>query len=92
MKIQAIDTNSKKPLANQKFQLQVRGKDSGFLTLTTDASGYFTLDDKYKNQQIAFTDGGTPGQWINATDGGKLNVTLKQGATQGAGKHTTVEK
>lgn len=81
MKIYAIDTKTNKPLINTKLQIQVRGKDSGYLTLTTDANGTFMLDDKYANQQIAGTFGGTQGQFVTATDGAKVFVTA--GATTG---------
>lgn len=77
MKIQAIDSSTNKPLASTKVQLQIKGKDSGFLTLSTDASGYFQLDDKYKGQQIALSYNGKVGTPINATDGAKLSTTTK---------------
>ena len=81
MKIQVFDQNSKKPLANTKFQLQVRGKDSGYVSTTTDASGYFQLDEKYQGQQISTTTtGGGQNQWVSATDGAKLYTTA--GSTQ----------
>lgn len=75
MKIQAVNLSTKKPLANTKLQLQVRGKDSGYLSYTTDANGYFQLDEKYSGQQIAyFLQGSTPNQWITANDGAILTV------------------
>ena len=43
MKIQVIEGTTKKPLTNTKIQIQVKGKDSGFLTLTTDTTGKITL-------------------------------------------------
>ncbi len=90
MKIQILDQTSKKPLANTRLQLQVRGKDSGYLTTMTDANGYATLDDKLAGQQIALaTSTGTglgsqglngeqaagQSQWIQANDGAKLYTT-----------------
>jgi hypothetical protein len=88
MKIQILDQTSKKPLANTRLQLQVRGKDSGYLTTMTDANGYATLDDKLAGQQIAMATmaqglGGQglngeqagQGQWIQANDGAKLYTT-----------------
>lgn len=81
MKIQILDQNTKKPYANGKLQLQVRGKDSGYLTAATDASGYCMLDDKYSGQQIALATGGQ-GQWVEAVEGAKLYYT---GTTTGAG-------
>lgn len=74
MKIHIFDIKSKKPLANTKIQLQIRGKDSGFLTLKTDAKGIIELDNKYKNQHISYLYGTEQGQWINATDGTKLFI------------------
>lgn len=76
MKIQVINPKiGNKPIANQKLQLQVKGKDGGYLSVTTDGEGFFKLDDKYNGQQIACTQGGQP-QWITAAEGGKLNVAL----------------
>lgn len=77
MKIQAIDTTTKQPLTNQKLQIQVKGKDSGYLSLTTDGNGYFQLDDKYNGQQIALSFNGTIGTSITATDGAKLAIQAK---------------
>jgi len=104
MKIQILDQNTKKPLANGKLQLQVRGKDSGYLSATTDANGYLTLDDKYKGQQIALANAGgqggsgqggkggqggqVQGQWIQANEGAKL-FTSGADATTAAGGATT---
>ena len=88
MKIIAVDQSTKKPLVNSKVQLQIRGKDSGFLSLTTDQAGNLMLDDKYKSQQIAATNGGAQGQWITATDGATLLVALTTGATTKEGAAT----
>lgn len=86
MKIQVIESNSKRPLANTKIPLQVRGKDSGYLSYTTDGNGNFELDSKYDGQQIAYyLQGGPQGQWIAAKDGAKLFVTL---TTTGKGSTT----
>lgn len=87
MKILILDQGTKKPLVNCKLQLQVRGKDSGFLTTTTDASGYCTLDEKFMGQQIAMANGGAQSQWIQANDGEKLYTTGTIKA--GAGRQTT---
>ena len=87
MKILILDQGTKKPLANCKLQLQVRGKDSGFLTTTTDASGYCMLDEKFYGQQIALANGGAQSQWIQASEGAKLYTT---GTIKvGAGRQTT---
>lgn len=75
MKIQTIDTTTKKPVANTKLQLQVKGKDSGYVTTTTDATGMITLDDKYSGQQIAVMSNGKPGQWTTAKDNTTLTCT-----------------
>ncbi|TAK77788.1 MAG: hypothetical protein EPO11_02175 [Gammaproteobacteria bacterium] len=72
MKIKAIEVSSKKPLSNMKIQLQVKGKESGYLSITTDQRGEFYLDDKYKGQQIAAMTGGSTGSWMTASDGGTL--------------------
>jgi hypothetical protein len=75
MKIKTIEANTKKPTKNLRIQLQVKGKDSGYLTLTSDMEGFVMLDEKYKGQQIAVaTTGGQP-SWIAATDGATLVVT-----------------
>ena len=51
MKITILAANTKKPLANTQVQLQIRGKDGGFHSFQTDASGQIQLDEKYKEQQ-----------------------------------------
>lgn len=87
MRIQVIETTTNRPLANTKVQIQVKGPDSGFLTLTTDANGHVTLDGKYNGQQIAAANGGAQGQWITANEGAKLAVGGKTttGGTTGTG-------
>lgn len=77
MKILAIDSNTKKPLANTKIQLQVRGKDKGYISLMTDSSGQFQLEDRYKGQQIAtYVQGSimSDNEWVKALDGVKLSI------------------
>lgn len=81
MKIQAVDQQSHQPLKNQKLQLEVRGKDSGYLSTTTDGNGYCMIDDKYKDQQISQANRGGQSQWIKAEDGAKLPVNHTQPAT-----------
>jgi len=81
MKIQTIDNKTNKPLLNSKIQLQVRGKDSGYLSATSDGSGSFQLDDKYSGQQITSVINGTPGEWIAATDNATLKVNYTQATT-----------
>lgn len=89
MKIQILDQSSKKPLMNAKLQFQVRGKDSGYISCTTDASGWWQLDDKYKGQQITPTSSGGQSQWTNANDGIKLYVNYFSSDTKGKQKQTT---
>lgn len=89
MKIQALDLNSKKPLANTKIQIQVRGKDSGYYSYTTDASGNFELEDQFSGQQIAGSTGAAQGQWTAASDGAKLYLTGETATTSGNSKQTT---
>lgn len=82
MKIQVVNRSTKKPVVNTKIQLQVKGRDSGYLSYTTDANGYFQLDDKYSGQQIAyFLQGSTPSQWVSASDGAMLSVDTTQTVT-----------
>ena len=76
MKIKVINTNSKQPVANTKIQLQVKGKDSGYLSLTSDASGFITLDDKYNGQQITSPMGGGQPQWVAAQEGATVYVAV----------------
>lgn len=81
MKIKTIDVTTKKPTKNLRIQLQVKGKDSGYLTLTSDMEGFVMLDEKYKGQQIAVsTTGGQPA-WIAATDGATLMVSAQPAHT-----------
>lgn len=81
MKIKVIDTNTKKPVINTKIPLQVKGENSGFLSLTTDGTGALTIDDKYNGQQLMSPMGGAQGTWVTATDNAVLMVTTKQKAT-----------
>lgn len=96
MKITVLSTTTQKPLANTQIQLQIRGKDSGFLSTKTDASGVLTLDGKYAGQQITSTLGGTQGSWITAAEGAKLLVgTTTTTGTKGSAtksKHSTSTK
>ena len=98
MKIQVIESSSKRPLANTKVQLQVKGKDSGFLSLTTDGTGFITLDEKYNGQQITATSGASAnaspsqqGQWMTASEGARLVISAagsKQRTTETQGGST----
>jgi hypothetical protein len=69
MRMLIVDASTKKPAMNAKVQLQIKGKDSGFLTLSTDTSGGVHLDDKYNGQQVTLTFNGIPGQWTTAKEG-----------------------
>lgn len=75
MKIKVINLQ-KQPVANTKIQLQVKGKDGGYLSVTSDAEGMITLDDKFSGQQITSTMGGGQPQWIAASEGNTLTVAL----------------
>lgn len=83
MKIQVVEANTNRPLANTKIQLQVKGQDSGFITLTTDSAGMMVLESKYEGQQllalnsIVSSDMKNPHEnWIIAKDGGKLAISM----------------
>lgn len=66
---------TKKILPDIKIQLQVKGKDSGYLSSATDEMGYFELDNKYQGQQIAYyLHGTTSSEWITAQDGAVLKI------------------
>jgi hypothetical protein len=94
MRIKAVDFSTKKPYANLSLALQIRGQNSGFLTVKTDANGFFMLDDSYMGHEITSTVGGGnnpqtahgQGQWIAATDEATLTVPpTKQKTTTGTG-------
>lgn len=80
MKIKVIETGTKRALMNTQIQLQIKGKDSGFLSLTTGPDGMLTLDEKYKGQQL--TVAGGQAQWITAAEGATLLVPAKQKSTE----------
>jgi hypothetical protein len=84
MKIRTISTSTNKPLAKTQLQLQVRGKDSGYITVTTDQNGEFSLDQKYSGQQIASMTGGQ-GAWLTAAEGSTLRVGSTTGTTTATG-------
>jgi hypothetical protein len=77
MKIKIIDASTKKPIINSKLQLQVKGKDSGFLTVTTDMTGVVELDQKYNGQQISSPLGSGQGPWVTATEAAVLLFPTK---------------
>jgi hypothetical protein len=90
MKIQAVEAKKLKPLTNTTIQIQIRGKNSGYLTCTTDAKGYFQLDNKYKGQQIAhYMQSGSSGQWLSAADNTTLYIDTSKQPTYGKEKQTT---
>jgi hypothetical protein len=95
MKIQVIEANSNRPLANTKIQLQVKGKDAGFLSLTSDATGHITLDEKLSGQQICATNSVAAGsdtskaQWIAAADGARLTLASTVRTTETTGGRST---
>lgn len=82
MKIKVIDSNTKKPLINTKIQLQVKGTDSGFLTVTTDMTGMAQIDQKYEGQQITSPMGGGQGPWVTACENAVLLMPVKQKTTE----------
>ncbi|HLB42136.1 MAG TPA: hypothetical protein VJN02_04670 [Gammaproteobacteria bacterium] len=87
MKIMVLDTATQRPLINIKLQLQIRGKESGFVTVTTDQNGAIQLDDKYKGHQISALFNGAQGAWVAANEGTKLSlaatkITAKQGSDE----------
>ena len=82
MKIQIVEANSKKPLANTKIQLQIQGQNSGTLSLTTDGNGNLMLDQKYANHKIMAQANGGQCQWTTATEGTVLACGSKQKSTE----------
>lgn len=82
MKIKIIDSATKKPILNSKIQLQVKGKDSGFLTVVTDMAGTVELDQKYNGQQVSSPLGGGQGPWVTATEGAVLLLPTKAKTTE----------
>lgn len=87
MKIQVVNTITKAPLSNFKLQLQVKGKNSGFLTVTTDSQGYFILDEKYNGQFLATYMNGILGEWTTVSDEATLYANIKTTTTD-KDKHT----
>ena len=90
MKITVLDTTNKRPLANAKLQLQIKGKESGFVTVTTDQSGLLQLEDKYRGHQICALFNGMQGAWVAASDGVTLSLASKATAT-GQGREKNKE-
>ena len=78
MKIRAVDASTKKPLANLKVQLQLKGKESGFLSVTTDANGEIQLDERYKDHQVAALLNGIQGAWVPAAENATLIIDTKK--------------
>ncbi len=68
MKLIIIDSNTKKPVINSKIQLQIKGKDSGFITLTTDMTGKVELEEKYNGQQVSSPMSNGQGPWVTACE------------------------
>ncbi len=82
MKIKIVESVSKKPILNSKVQLQVKGKDGGFLTLITDMAGFVELEQKYSGQQISSPLGGGQGPWVTITEGAVLLLPTKVKTTE----------
>lgn len=82
MKIKIIDSSTKKPVINSKVQLQVKGKDSGFLTLLTNMTGVVEIDQKYEGQQISSPMSGDQGPWVTACESAVLLLPSKMKNTE----------
>lgn len=78
MKIKVIEIGTNRAVTNRPIQLQIKGKDSGFLSLTTGPDGCVTLDEKLKGQLITVTTGGTQAKWVTATEGATLLIPAGQ--------------
>jgi len=91
MKIQVLDSNSKKPLVSTKLQIQIKGKNSGYLTLNTDGNGSLLLDDKYIGDELSTSIHGQ-GPWVKASNNATLLYDAKQKQTTGGSKQTTTSK
>ena len=83
MRIKAIESATKKPLPHCKIQLQFKGKDAGFLSVTTDEGGLIQLDEKYKGQQVAALMNGIQSTWVTANEGVTIILDTKQTAQVG---------
>jgi hypothetical protein len=78
MKIKIIDSSTKKPVINCKIQLQIKGKDSGFVTLTTDLTGMVEMDEKYNGQQISSPVSCGQGPWVTACENAVILLPAKK--------------
>ena len=78
MKLKIIDSNTKKSVKNSKIQLQIKGKDSGFLTFTTDMTGMVELAEKYNGQQVSSPMSNGQGPWITACENAVLLLPTKK--------------
>ncbi len=74
MKIKIIEASTKKPFVGTKVKIQIKGKNSGFLTISTDQNGEFKIDDKYQGQQLTACIHGSQTPWITISD--SLTVQL----------------
>ncbi len=82
MKIKIIDSSSKQPLINTKIQLQIKGANSGIITVTTDMVGMAQIDQRYEGQQITSPQGGGMGPWVTACEHAVLLIPAKQKVTE----------
>ena len=73
MRIQVIDLSTNKPLISKQIQIQVKGNNQELLTLSTDTSGFFHLDDKFRGQPITASANGAIGT-VTALEGAKVMV------------------
>ncbi len=84
MKIKVVDAATKRAITGKEIQIQIQGKDSGFLTLTTGTDGTITLENNLQGQKIAVTGTGQLA-WVTATEGATLLVPTKEKTTVGQG-------
>jgi hypothetical protein len=78
MKLLIINADTKRPFSYEKILLQVKGKDSGSLTCTTDDAGLIELDDKYAGQQVGFfLQTNLEGKWLTVIHGAILELAAE---------------
>lgn len=87
MKIQLIDSTTKKPLANTTVQLQVKDT-GGAQKYTTDGSGFINLKDEYRGKQVTASSNGQ-GQWFTLADNMKITYDARQAEHTGSGSSSS---
>lgn len=89
MKLLIINAITKRPFSFEKILLQVKGKDSGSLTCTTDEAGLIDLDDKYAGQQVGFfLQSNLEGKWLTVIHGAILMLSTEVVPTAFVAKQT----